>query len=187
MNPLINEFKKYGEISNKIENELNQHIKIIYKNKGDFFLKPKQIISNVFMLKKGLVRAFFEKEGKEVNTWFGMEDELLGSLLPTFSQQPSFEYIQFLEDSLIYAISTADLNKLYENHPEFNLIGRKVAERICVIMEKRILSLHTETPEERYKNLIQNQPEILQKVNLGHIASYLGITQETLSRIRSRI
>lgn len=137
-------------------------------------------------MEKGLVRAFFRKGDKEINTWFGGEHELIGSILPLYSRQPSFEYIQFLEDAILYFITTEDLNEAYAHYPELNLAGRKIAEELCRILEERILSLHTASAEERYKTIVQKHPDLLQRVNLGHIASYLGITQETLSKIRSR-
>src|SRR5690606_40114066 len=153
---------------------------------GEFFLKEGQINSSLFVMKQGLVRAFFKKEDKEINTWFGMENELIGSILPLYSQQPSFENIQFLEDSIIYSISSENLNEIYKLHPAFNLIGRKIAEQLCEVLEERIISFHTKNTDERYKALVSKHPDLLQRVNLGHIASYLGITQETLSRIRGR-
>ena len=128
----------------------------------------------------------FKKEDKEVNTWFAIENELVGSILPLYSNKPSFENIQFLEDSFIYSISSEDLNELYKTYPELNLIGRNIADKICEILEERIVSLHTVTAEKRYKTLVLKHPDLLQRINLGHIASYLGITQETLSRIRNR-
>lgn len=186
MNPLIAELKKYGNISPELEDELNSCIKIFQRKKGDFLLKQGQIKSSLFVIEYGLVRVFFKKGDKEVNTWFGMENELMGSILPIYSNRPSFEYIQILEDSIIYSISTDDLNDMYKSYPELNLIGRKIAEKLCEILEERIISLYTENAEERYNALISKTPEIVQRINLGHIASYLGITQETLSRIRNR-
>lgn len=186
MNPLITQFKTYGNISSEIESDFNIRVKLFQKRKGDFFLKQGQINSSLFVIEQGLIRVFFKKEDKEVNTWFGMENELIGSILPLYFNQPSFEYIQFLEDSIIYSISSDDLNDMYKTYPELNLIGRKIAEKLCEILEERIIALHTESAEQRYKALIHKSPEIVQRINLGHIASYLGITQETLSRIRSR-
>ena len=186
MNPLIAEFKSYGNISSAIELELNSRIRISQKKKGDFFLKQGQVNSSLFVIQQGLVRAFFRQEDKEVNTWFGMENELIGSILPLYANRPSFEYIQFLEDSTIYSISADDLNEVYKLYPDLNVVGRKIAEKLCGLLEERVISLHTESAEQRYKALINKQPSIVQRISLGHIASYLGITQETLSRIRRR-
>src|SRR5690606_41501399 len=97
MNPLLFELKKYGNISSEIESELNKYIKISHKKRGELFLKEGQINSSLFVMKQGLVRAFFKKEDKEINTWFGMENELIGSILPLYSKQPSFENIKFLK------------------------------------------------------------------------------------------
>lgn len=186
MNPLINELRKYGPISSEAEAVLNSHIHVFQKKKGEFFLKQGQINSSLFVIEQGLVRAYFVREGKEVNTWFGVEKELIGSILPLYAHRPSFENIQFLEDSIIYSIAVEDLNRVYTSYPELNLIGRHIAEALCQLLEERIVTLHTENAEERYRALIGKDPSIVQRVNLGHIASYLGITQETLSRIRRR-
>lgn len=186
MNALIALFKTYGNMSSETAIALNTRIKFFHKKKGDFLLKQGQINSSLFVIEQGIVRAFFLKEGKEVNSWFGMENEFIGSILPLYSNQPSFEYIQFLEDSIFYSISIEDLNEMYVLYPELNLIGRKIAEKLCEVLEERIVSLHTDNAEERYRALINKTPAIVQRVSLGHIASFLGITQETLSRIRSR-
>lgn len=186
MNPLIDRLKQYGELSAGAEQELDKKTNSFHKKKDDFLLKQGQVISSLFILEKGLVRAYFTKQHKEVNTWFVAENILSGSILPLYTHKPSFENIQFLEDAIVHAISTDDLQQLYKKFPELNIIGRKIAEELCVILEERITSLHTESAEERYHALINAYPDLLQRINLGHIASYLGITQETLSRIRRR-
>lgn len=186
MNPLINKFKTYGNISTEIEEELNGKIKKLIKNKGDFFLKQNQAVSSLFILEKGLVRSFYIKDGNEVNSWFGFENIILGSLMPLFYNQPSIESIQFLEESVIYYISSNDLDYFYLKYNEMNTIGRKMAEEYCKILEDRIFSLQTETAEQRYNSLLKFQPDATQRISLGHIASYLGIKQETLSRVRKR-
>jgi CRP-like cAMP-binding protein len=187
MNVLINELKKLGELSVKEEELLTNKIKSLKKTKGDFLLRKGKKYSCLFVLETGLVRGFFEKNGKEVNSWFGFENELLGSLLPIFGNKSSKENIQFLEDSTLYYIESNDLQKLYLTIPNLNLIGRKALEQFCLVLEERIISLQTETAEVRYKALMQTYPFINQRISLGHIASYLGITQETLSRIRQKL
>jgi len=186
MNPLIKLFKSFGEIDLEIEQEFNQLIKYDLRQKGEFFLKKGQSVSCLFILEKGLVRSYFIKDDKEINLWFGFENELLGSILPLYFNKPSFENIQFLEESRVYFISMKDLNLLYEKFVDLNIIGRKIAEDYCRFLEVRIISFQTESPEKRYRSLIKDHPDVLQRVSLGNIASFLGITQETLSRIRKK-
>lgn len=186
MNPLIKKFKEYRNLPPEIENELSKHIKSQTKQKGDFFLKQGQIVSGLFVIEMGLVRSYHIKDEREINSWFGFENIILGSVMPLFYDQPAYESIQFLETSTYYYISSKDLNMLYKKHHEMNTIGRKMAEEYCVILEQRISSLQTENAEQRYNSLLKFQPDATQRISLGHIASYLGITQETLSRIRKK-
>lgn len=186
MNPLIDELKKFGPISTEIETEIMERTIFTTRKKGDYFLKKGQTVSNMFVLETGCVRGFYNKENKEINTWFGFENELLGSFLPLFSNLPSYENIQFLEDSSLYYISANDLNALYLKDQQLNTVGRKMAEYYCKILEVRIASLQVESAEERYISLDSDYPQALQRISLGHIASYLGISQETLSRIRKK-
>lgn len=186
MHPFIQALKKYGDFSEEIEQILLKKVQEQHKKKGDFLLKKGQVHANISLLHKGLVRAFYIKENKEINTWFAKEDDFIGSITPLFAQKPSFESLQFLEDSVLYTIAAKDMEELYKNYPAFNLIGRKIAEELCLLLEERTNALHSLNAQERYKMLCEQQAYILKRVNLGHIASFLGITQETLSRIRSK-
>lgn len=184
MNPIIEQLRRYGSFSKDAEKDIAVKTNHFFKRRGDYFLREGQRGSSYFVLNKGLIRAYFNKNDREVNSWFGEENQIYCSILPVYMHQPSFENIQFLEDSEIYALNSDDLDQLYLIHPELNLIGRKMAEEVCVVLEERITSLHTESAAERYHSLIKQQPNLLKRISLGHIASYLGITQETLSRIR---
>lgn len=186
MNPLLRQLKKYGNLTTEIEAELNVKIKILKKQEGDFLLKKGQIISNLFVIETGLVRSFYQTEQREINLWFGFENTILGSIFPLCFSQPSIENIQFLEDTILYYISQDDLESFYKYSQEMNTIGRKIAEEYCAVLEERSFTLQTQTAEERYHWFLKNQPEALQRISLGHIASYLGISQETLSRIRKK-
>ena len=88
--------------------------------------------------------------------------------------------------SILYCISYEQLLTLYNTHPELNLVGRLLTEKYCLELEVRTQSLQLHSSEERYRHLEDHQPALLQKASLGQIASYLGISQETLSRIRSK-
>lgn len=186
MSPLITLFRHFGYLSPEIEHELELKTQSKSYEKDAFFIKQGQVISSLFVIEKGLVRSFYMKGEREIIDWFGFENVPLGATLPLFFNRPSLQNIQFLEPSTIHYISNLDLNILYNKYSEMNTIGRRMAEEFCWIMEERICSLQTESAEQRYLTLIKSEPEILQRVSLGHIASFLGITQETLSRIRGK-
>lgn len=185
MNPLIQQLKKYGPISSVVEKAIEEKTKLFLKKKGDHFLKEGQLITSYFVVSKGVFRAYIHRKDKEINVWFGQENQIFGAIMPMYANRPSPENIQFLEDAEVYGISVDDLENLYKLYPELNLIGRKISEELCVVLEDRITSLHTESAPERYQSLIKEHPNLLNRINLGHIASYVGVTQETLSRIRN--
>lgn len=186
MNPLVRQLREYGNLSTETEAELNKKIKVLTKQKGDFLLKEGQVVSNLFVIETGLVRSFYNVDGKETNVWFGFENGILGSVMPLFFNQPSIENIQFLEDTTLFYIPRSDLETFYKTSHEMSNIGRKMAEDYCKILEERAFLLQTHTAKQRYDWLIKNRPDAIQRISLGHIASYLGISQETLSRIKSR-
>ena len=187
MNSFIETIKKFGNISESVEFDILTKLKTENKKKGHYLIKAGQSTANLFVLQTGLVRGFYIKNDKEINTWFATENIIFGSALPLFSNHPSKENIQLLEDSVFHYISNQNLQELYKKHPEFNTIGRKIAEDYCLLLEDRIASLQVDSAEDRYRNLINDFPDISQRVSLGHISSYLGITQATLSRIRGKM
>ncbi|WP_316756309.1 Crp/Fnr family transcriptional regulator [Pedobacter aquatilis] len=183
-NPLIEQLKKYGQISSVAEKAIEQKTKKIAKKKGAHFLKQGQLLTSYFVVHKGVFRAYIYRNAKEVNVWFGQENQIFGAIMPMYAGKTSPENIQFLEDAEVYAIAVNDLEDLYKMYPELNLVGRKIAEELCTVLEDRITSLLTENAPERYQSLIKEHPNLINRINLGHIASYVGVTQETLSRIR---
>lgn len=186
VNPLIEQLKKYGILSPNAERHLASKIKKINKTKNAHFLKQGQLLTSYFVVAKGVFRAYIYRNEKEINVWFGQENQIFGAIMPMYANRPSPENIQFLEDAEVYAIAVNDLESSYKLYPELNLIGRKIAEELCIILEDRITSLLTESAPERYQSLIKEHPNLINRINLGHIASYVGVTQETLSRIRKR-
>lgn len=154
-NPLIQQLEKYGPLSSTAKKDIEGKIKIFLKKKNDHFLKEGQLLTSYFVVKKGVFRAYIHRDGKEINVWFGEENQIFGAIMPMYAGRPSPENIQFLEDSEVYALAVDDLEVLYGLHPELNLIGRKIAEELCVILEDRITSLHIESAPQRYVTLIK--------------------------------
>lgn len=108
------------------------------------------------------------------------------SLLSFVTRKPGMENIQLIEDCKLWAVTYDDLQHLYQNYPDINTLGRIMNERYYVMLEERFVCNHFKEARERYENLLAQAPHILQRVPLGHVASYLGMTQETLSRIRGK-
>jgi CRP-like cAMP-binding protein len=141
----------------------------------------------VYFIEKGVARAYCNTEKKEVTICFGEEGDVMLSFLSFFNGQPGYECIELLEDSTLYRISSQILQKLYAEHIILANWGRKLAEQELLKTEERFMSLQFKNATQRYRELLEKQPSLIQRVPLGQIASYLGVTQVTLSRIRSEI
>lgn len=172
------------------ENSLSDFISLLEKveyPKGHKLIKAGRIERAGYFIEKGIARAYIDKEDREVTFWFGVESDILLSYNSFFLGQPGYESIELLEDSVLYKISSDVLQNLYINDLEIANWGRKLVESELIKMEKRFISRQFKTATERYEEFINSYFNILQRVNLGHIASYLGISQVTLSRIRAEI
>jgi len=160
--------------------------KISHK-KGELLFKTDRTGHFIYFISKGIVRAFVRQDDREVTFWFGREDEVVISMKSYIYDQPGYEYIELLEDSELYKIDTRALQQLYLADIHIANWGRKLAEQELVKTEERLIARQFKTALERYKDLLTNNPGLLQRVQLGHVASYLGITRVSLSRIRAEV
>jgi CRP-like cAMP-binding protein len=149
-------------------------------------IKTGLAVNKIFFIEKGASRSYYLKDGKEITTWFAFENEFITSFYSFISMEPSNETIELLEDSIIWELKFNDLNRLTVEYPAINHLYRKVLE-LNFVRQEKLLNERFSTAKEKYENLITKYPHILQRVPLGYIASYLGITQSTLSRIRHKI
>ena len=172
-------------LSQSAREYLIQNLKEIEIPKKKFLLKQGRICHNIYFVEKGLLRCFYTKNDKEVNSWFMKEHDVIFSVESFLNQTPSYENIQVLEDSILHYITYDELQYLYNNCPEFNFIGRVVTEEYYKLSEQRLYSLRMQKANERYNFMMNNFPHIILRVPSKYIASYLGITEETLSRIRA--
>lgn len=186
MDYFINHIQSIYRLSEDAQGALKTHLKKKSLTKGDFILKEGSICHHLYFLEKGCVRGFYNLDGKEVTHWFGFENDFVTSFYSFITNKPSVENLQVLEDTVLWYISNQELLKLYDLYPEIERLGRIANEKYYIRLEERYVNFQFKTAAERYQLLIENAPHILQRVSLGHIASYLGISQETLSRIRSK-
>jgi CRP-like cAMP-binding protein len=174
-------------VSNKLEEELNIITKKLSVPKNKTILEIDHRCNDIFFVEKGLLRGYYFDDGKEITNWFAEENEFATSLYAFVAMKPSFEMIETLEDSELVLLPHMALQNLYTKFPETERLGRIITEAYYIKLEERLLNIQFKTAKERYKNFILSKPSLLQRTSLGQIASYLGITQETLSRIRAEI
>jgi CRP-like cAMP-binding protein len=139
----------------------------------------------IYFVNKGIARIYYYKDGIDVTESFALENEVIVRVESLFTGRPSRKGIQALEDTEFVAIDAGKLFKLYDLYPEIERLFRKIFEASHVDTVNRMESIQFHAAEERYKNLLHEAPDIIRRVPLKYIASYLGITQVSLSRIRA--
>ena len=155
--------------------------------KGEYFLAEGQVCRYAGFIGKGLVRYYINHEGEEKTYEFGQENNFVCNYESFLPQLPSTKIIQALEDCEILQISYPALQDLYRSVRGGERFGRLVIEQVFVQLLQALASLYTDTPEQRYTKLLNERPALLQRVSQYHIASYVGIKPQSLSRIRKRI
>ena len=155
--------------------------------KGEYILKPGQNAYYVFFIEKGITRNFLYRNDKEITLQFNFKDEIAIPLNSFDYTQKSDEYIQALNDTIITKINLSEFDKLKKNNSEIKNLEEKFVETYVINIAKRLRDFQTLDARERYLKLLKTEPKILQFCKLTHIASYLGISLVSLSRIRSKI
>ena len=156
--------------------------------KGEFLLEQGAVTNHFYFIIQGMVRFFYiTKDGKEFNKAFHSENEFIGSLLTLKRAAPSTFSIQAIEDCKLIAINYNEFSKLFGTHICWERIGRVMAEELAIKKELREKEFLLDSAEVRYRTFIADYPSALSRIKLGQIASYLGITQVQLSRIRKKI
>jgi CRP-like cAMP-binding protein len=178
---------KIAPLSEPLKRRLSNSLRKECPSKKHLLLRPGDISRRIYFIAKGLARAYFvDHEGKEKTTWFMGTGDVMISVFSFFTRQPAAEYIELLEDSLLLSVNWRQLQGIYHDFPEFNLIGRILTEKYYILSEERMILLRMRKPENRYKLFLKNYAPILQKVPQHLIASFLELTPETLSRVRSK-
>lgn len=191
MNSKIQEYldrlHSLSSLSEETRQQLLDYISIRKVNKGDFILKRGEVCRHIYFVDRGIARIFYYKNGRDITEWFASQNEFLFSIKSYFKESPSNLAIEALEDSEIILLSKACQQELIKSNLEVANLMIEAFSFSLILSQERMETIQFETAKERYLNLLKDKPEIIQKAPLQHIASFLGITQETLSRIRSQI
>lgn len=144
------------------------------------------ICNHFFMVESGLARVFYYKDDKQVTAHFAAENETF-TAIDSFIQRKKSRYnIELLEDSVIWSVSHQDIHNLLDRKPNYEKYARIFLEQIYIELAERVEDLLFLTAKERYERIMDKNPTLLRRVDLKHLASFIGISPETLSRIRKR-
>lgn len=163
---------------------LKPYIEEVHYSKGQLLMQYDRVETAVFFVKKGIVRAYAPQADSDVTFWFGEEGETVLSMKSYVEDQKGYENIELLEDGEFFKISSHVLKKLYTEDIHICNWGRKLAEAELLKIESRLITRETLSAKQRYQALLKQHPSLLQRVPLKYLASYLGITPVSLSRIR---
>lgn len=153
--------------------------------KNQTLVRDGQVCNKLYFIDKGLGRSFYLKEdGKEITQWFFIEGKIMSSVESFFQQIPSLYYLQMLEDSVVYSITRENIDMLFNKYHNMERFGRLLSTEMLTRVVNKLNALQFQTARERYTYMLTEFPNISNRVPLGYLASYLGMTQETLSRIR---
>jgi len=169
------------------KDHLKKHIVEVSYSKGTCLMEAQKVVPYIYFIKKGIVRAYASTEDNDITFWFGSEGETVISMKSYVEDKPGYENIEALENCDLYRLETVHLRELFNKDIHIANWGRKFAEKELVKTEGLIISRQFKTALERYKDLMREKAHLLKRVQLGYIASYLGITQVSLSRIRAEI
>jgi CRP/FNR family transcriptional regulator, anaerobic regulatory protein len=174
-------------LPDEVVNDILKYAEVREYKKDELILKPGMIANYASFVLKGIVRSYYIKEGEEITTKFLQEGATITSIYSFFSRKPGNEYIMALEDTTLASFHYDNMQRLYKEHPSFNVIGRVITERYLYFSEIELYNLRKVKAEDRYHFFEKHYSRLLQRVPLKYIATYLGMNLETLSRIRGRI
>jgi CRP-like cAMP-binding protein len=182
--PLHNEILKLNKLSPEATAFIESKVERKTFKKGTQLLRNGETCNYFYFVNKGILRSYYFQEDKEVTNWFALENDFATSIYSFISRNHAYECIETLEDTELEMLSYASLQEIYAKFPEAERTGRLIIENYYINLEERVISIQFKTAKERYDRLLIRYPGIILRAPMGTIASYLGITQETLSRIR---
>lgn len=176
---------RYSKLDAACIEAMLTHLRPIHAAKETRLVKEGQYADKTYYIIHGCVRAFYIKDGKEITDWFAFENEFVCSIHSFFNGVPSPHFIEVLEDSWLLEINRDAADMLSRAYHSFETLQKSVVIHTLLKLQNRVEGLLFENAHNRYHHLIAQQPDITQRISLTHIASHLGITLETLSRIRN--
>jgi CRP-like cAMP-binding protein len=155
--------------------------------KGDFIVKAGQVCQSVSFINKGMARVYYTFNGRDISIGFVGAGEYTSEYESFLTRKPAAQNIGALTDVEVVDLAFDDMQRLYNQYPVFQEFGRKICEKLFIMLNQRNTALLALSPEDRYRNMIANNTQLLQQVPQYMLASFIGVTPEHLSRIRKKM
>lgn len=182
-----NHFAKYSALSESEIKAIHDSMIIKHFSKDEFLIREGQVMNDTYFVLQGCVRQYKNVDGNEITTNFFSEEQWIISTGDISGNEPSTDYLICCEDIIVSVGNEESAQKIFVNFPRFESIARAILQDVLFEHQKILSSFLTQSPEQRYVSLQKNRPDILQRVSQYHIASYIGVKPESLSRIRKRL
>lgn len=183
---IISGIRRYYHVSEASLDLLAGHLEEHKYSKGQLLTRPGTKDHYVYFIEEGCTRTYFPVKGKEVTNWFSCEGDITFSSTSFYHKMPAYEFIEVLEDASIYLINIEILEQLFASDIDLANWGRVIHQEVLFKMQTLRLDRLNLTAHERYDKFCRENPTLLNRVNLGYIASFLGITQQYLSNLRAQ-
>ncbi len=180
-------FDKFQGISDKARQAFANQMELMEVEKGHLLVSEGQLSDYLFYFLTGSARSFYVRNNRDITVSFTLDGEFVTAMHSFITRKASYENIETLEKSKILRISHSALQKSFAEYPELERTYRMILEKYYIVLEEHQIFSKFKTAKERYLELMQNRPRVIQKASVGHVASYLGMTIETLSRTRAKI
>lgn len=183
---LLNYCSKFIQLTALDKEAIEQNFKPIKLKRKDFLLKEGMICNFIAFLNSGVIRHYHMKDGNEITCDITLNNNFITDFRSLTQTRPSNYYFQILKDAELFVIQKNDLYRLYDENKNIETFGRIMAEQVAQRIIDIAMSLASDKPEERVEKLIKKRPDLFQEVPQRYLANLLGISPESLSRIRAR-
>ncbi len=187
MEKILGIFDKFPFLSDSAKTGFLSNLEKVEFNRGDLLEKEGEVSQYLYYFLEGSARSFYNRNNRDITVSFTLDGEFVTAMHSFITRKPSYENIETLEKSKAYRISHETLENMFENYPETERAYRMILEEYYIVLEEKQIFSKFKTAQERYLELMEYRPKVIQKASVGNIASYLDMSIETLSRIRARI
>lgn len=184
--PLVEFINKIYPLTGEIIEFISSRTTFRKVSKGKFLLMPGEYCKDYYYIHKGILRSYIKYGEKEITIWINPEGEITTSIRSIAGSRESDEFIQVIENCELVVIPFDAMQEMYDTFPEMNRVGRMLLEEYYAASEERVYIARLPNAQVRYQHFINSRPELLNRIPLKYVASYLGITLETLSRLRAK-